>query len=244
MPHTKRVEALADEVAAIGAKVDERVAQHVADGSDLPTLAAIMLAIRPRIRRAVEDALDDIHPDWTARDAADMTDEILAELRVIVNRSLRDAVSRRKRVLKGAQIDLQTAPDRTKLLRRGLLLGVLVAGFRNRRKRDPDVLELRRLSIEAGQPMPNRVGPAMKQTVRTRVAEGRNRFAADIADRLGLVIRVGDGLRGPTDEDCMFVDGKYATPVWMRNHPVSHPNCTRIGRPAKLPAGQQVTLLE
>lgn len=254
MPHTKRVEALADQVAQYGDRIDERIARHVADGTALPTAAAILTAIRPSVRDAVEDALEDIHPDWTARDSQELTDWVMAELGTIVNRSLRDAQIRRRRVLRAPETALQTddngmvplpAPEqRTRLMRAGTLLGVLIAAFKDRRKRAPDPLELRNLSIQAGQPMPRRVGPALKQTIRTRIAEGRNDFAADIADRLGYVIRVGDGRNGPTDQECEDVNGRYATPQWLRNHRVEHPNCSRIGRPARLPAGQQVTLLE
>ncbi len=58
------------------------------------------------------------------------------------------------------------------------------------------------------------------------------------------VLLIRDGLKGPTDADCEEVDGLWATPKWLRNHPVEHPNCTRVGRPKVLPAGEAVTLLE
>lgn len=81
----------------------------------------------------------------------------------------------------------------------------------------------------------------MKTIIRTELAKGRNEFAADVADEQDLVLRIVDALLG-NDEGCLEVDGKYATPEWLRNHLVEHPNCTRQGVPSRLPEGRKVTL--
>ena len=51
------------------------------------------------------------------------------------------------------------------------------------------------------------------------------------------------GLKGKFDKPCIDVNGKYATPRWLRRHPVEHWNCTRMGVPTTLPKGRRVTLL-
>ena len=91
---------------------------------------------------------------------------------------------------------------------------------------------------------------------RTQTAIDRNTHSADVvearqtaADGPGgarpgeWAVYVLDARKGPTDQACEDVNGKWATPEWLRKHPVEHPNCTRLGRPRRLPQGAAVTLL-
>ena len=97
--------------------------------------------------------------------------------------------------------------------------------------------------------------------MRTNTAIDRNKHSADVVEQRfaakraetgrksrgampgDWVVFVLDARKGPTDAECEDVNGRYATPAWIRKHPVEHPNCTRAGRPKVLPVGESVTLL-
>jgi len=83
------------------------------------------------------------------------------------------------------------------------------------------------------------------QTLTARQAfEARQGNAARAGTLPGeWAVYVLDARKGPTDQACEDVNGKWATPEWLRRHPVEHPNCTRLGRPRRLPQGAAVTLL-
>lgn len=90
----------------------------------------------------------------------------------------------------------------------------------------------RRINVEAH----------MRMIVRTETAKIRNENAAFHAENNGLVLFIRDALLDD-DEPCTSVDRRYATPRWLRNNLVAHPNCTREGTTMELPDGAEVTLL-
>lgn len=244
MPHPRRVEELAAVLAAVGDRVDRYVLEHLADGARLPSVAQVLDVMGPDVRAALVEAFDDISSGWTEDELSAATDSIMDELAVVVGRTLRDAQSRRI-------TDRTIPPDSPSddlsivgLARLGVGLAGLVAAVKRTQRRLPDPGQMRYLAAVSGTPAPRRVGPQVRQIIRTRIAEERNTLAANVADRQGLYIRVEDARLGPTDEPCEDVNGRYATSLWLRRHRVEHPNCTRRGRPARLPPGQFVTLLE
>lgn len=244
MPHPRRVDDLAEVLAQVGDRVDRYVLDHIATGARLPTDAQVLSVMAGDVEAALVAAFDDITTDWTGEELVSAREAILGELAVVIRRALRDAASRRIEATSIPQDRLQTDDSVVGWVRAGLGLGALIAAVRAKEGRLPDAGQVRYLAAVAGEPAPRRVGPVVRQIVRTRIAEERNTVAANVADRAGLVIRVEDARKGPTDEACEDVNGRYATPLWLRRHRVEHPNCTRRGRPAKLPAGQFVTLLE
>ena len=93
-------------------------------------------------------------------------------------------------------------------------------------------------------PTPRPTAAYGRMVLRTETAIRRNESAAMVAEAGdGLVLLIRDALKGDTDKACEDVDGKYATPRWLRRHPVEHPNCTRMAVPTTLPKGRRVTLL-
>jgi hypothetical protein len=244
MPHPARTEELIDVVAQVAARVDDLVLEHVANGRQLPSERVVLELIEPDVTEALRVAFDDITATWTLEELDAATDAIMAELTVIVRRALRDAQSRRVEAASVAPDRLQDDDSVAGWVRAGAGLGAVLAAFWAKYGRPPKPAEVRYISATTGQPAPRRTAWQIKQVLRTRIAEERNTVAANVADRLGLVIRVEDARKGPTDEECEDVNGRYATTLWLRRHRVSHPNCTRRGRPAVLPSGQSITLLE
>lgn len=244
MPHPRGTEELIDVVSQVAARVDELVLEHVANGRVLPSERVVLGLIEPDVQEAVRVAFDDITATWTLEELSAATAVIMAELAVIIRRALRDAQSRRVEAVSVAPDRLQDDDSIAGWVRAGAGLGAVLAAFWTKYGRPPRPGEVRYMAATTGQPAPRRTDWQIKQVLRTRIAEERNTVAANVADRGGLVIFVEDARKGPTDEECEDVNGRYATPLWLRRHRVEHPNCTRRGRPAVLPPGRFVTLLE
>lgn len=244
MPHPAYVEAMAAAVTQTGMLVDRAVLEHIASGTRLPSVGRIMDDLRRFTVAATVAAFDDITDAWTPLDLEQSVDLILVDMQAVVTRAFRDAQRRRVEVEAAPDVDLQDDDSVAGAIRRGVGLGVVLAAFQAAKGRLPGRRELGSLAARAGDPMPRQTAGMLRQIVRTQVAVERNRLAATVADREGLVIRVEDARKGPTDEPCEDVNGRYATTVWLRRHPVEHPNCTRRGRPVRLPPGQFVTLLD
>ena len=244
MPHPRQVDELIEVVAAVAARVDDIVLEHIATGRRLPTDSRVLDVIEPDVTAAVRAAFDDITTQWSPEELAAAVAAILEELRVIVRRALRDAQVRRTEAQSRPVADLQTDDSVAGWVRAGIGLGALIGAVTAKQGRIPDVAQVRYLAAVSGSPPPRRTVWQMRQVLRTRIAEERNTVAANVADRQGLVVFIEDARKGPTDEACEEVNGQYATPLWLRRHKVEHPSCTRRGRPAKLPAGRVVTLLE
>lgn len=244
MPHPRLVEELASVIEQVGARLDQLVLEHIATGARLPTVGQVLDVIEDDVVDAVRAAFDDITTLWTVEELASAVDRIMSELRVIILRALRDADMRRTDALTRPVDGLQTSESVVGWVRAGVGLGGLIAAVTAVQGRTPDVGQVRYLAAVSGTPAPRRTSWQLRQVVRTRIAEERNTVAANVADRINLVIFVEDARKGPTDEECEDVNGRYATTLWLRRHRVEHPSCTRRGRPAVLPPGRFVTLLE
>ena len=212
----------------------------------LPSLRAVMADVRPLLIFAVSAALSDAGEPPTRS-------QVLAAVQTqqtAIERALRSSEGQARAAKRKLPRTLPTEDDdepAAVLVRRvGAVTAaaVLVAAL----KRDLSVrvrqIETRKIAGKVGARVPRRVSPYARMVVRTESAIARNGAAADIAERDDKVLLIRDAMKGPTDRECEVVDGKYATAKWLRKHPVEHPNCTRRGRPAKLPKGRHVTLLD
>lgn len=231
---TSRAERVATISAHIGVIVDKAVTAHITAGTPLPPPASIRSLLVHVIRVGTVDVLDDIddtrpRPDMRMVDRE--TRALVATLMVVVNRAFRDARNRRRQL---ERVDVEDDSSSTVPV---VVFAVAVL----RRLRRPGVVGLDQVkadAVRAGVPMPPKVGPKIRQIVRTELAISRNKLAADIADSTGRLLFVTDG--GPCNYKCETFHRKWATPAWVRRNPTSHPNCVRECRPAVLPAGVSV----
>lgn len=267
MPLPRISEQAAAQIAELVAAHDLELLQFITAGGRPPSVNRLLSQLRPLVEAAVEAAVLQVDPEATSAQIAELVAAQLAVIRSTLVAAERDARRARRQVPRGR---LPTQNDGETLggfvLRVGAvgaLASLVVAASRNRPgrrlARPPDrvrtggaatdvqakqAAQIRKLARQTGAPLPKPSAAYLRMRVRTDTAIGRNQVAAAAADRDDKVIRVLDARKGPTDEACEDVNGRYATPLWLRRHPVEHPNCTRLGRPVKLPAGQYVTLLE
>lgn len=253
MPHPAPVEQSANIAATVGTVLDDAVANYVVNGGRQPTFQSLMAILRPAAERAMIAAFDEIGP-YSPAALERAVAILLASLEQTVRASVRDAVTTRKAVVADQRSLSEQAIDAAK---GGLMtgsIGAAVAGLAARLNGRPaNRADLRRITTTRR--LPRLSAGRLRQQVRTIVAVERNEHAARVVEsrttapaggaRPGeWAIFVEDARFGPTDEPCEDVDGRWATPRWLRRHPVEHPNCTRRGRPAVLPQGATVTLIE
>lgn len=246
MPHPAQVEQAANALEAIGRRVDAAIADHIVNGTRLPTISNLLAEAYPLLVTATRAAYLDIDPDAGPDDWMWQVDDLADRLAVTWQRAFRDAQQRRVLVERAPVVenDDGTPPTLTEVAAAGGGFGAAVQAVRRARRKTLSRQVLRQVAAEVRAPMPRITAATVRQTVRTELANGRNLHAARLADARGLVIRVEDARKGPTDEECERVNGLFATALWLRRHPTSHPNCTRRGRPVRLPPGARVTLLE
>ncbi len=245
MPLPDEVERSAIVAAAIAAAFENRLAAHIANGTAAPSVDAYREELRPHVVAAYRDALVDVTPGDLVDEQADaievqaeaMADEQLEELARQATAARNYATEARVDVLQAARIGA-TAGAALALLRKRV--GALRAAVADRARA---AVSFRDVSAALDRPAPASLGPRLRTAVRTGAAIGRNRWAANLADRAYLVVYVEDALFGDTDRECEDVDGRYATPSWLRANTVEHPNCTRRGTPMTLPRGARVTLV-
>ena len=243
-----RAERAAEAVAGIGVRLDRALLAHIANGDRLPRLSELRRDVLGEVRPAVEVALSDIDPDVSAEAVDELTRAITAALLGQYQRAADDARRRRRSVVSAAPVstDIDITPNATNLPRLARQIGFAsaVAAVLRRSRRPIPRSILRVAAAQTGNPLPVSLAATLRATIRTDVAAGRNMHAADVVDRNGdgWALYIRDALAG-SDEPCMRVDRKFATATWLRRHPVEHPNCTREGRPMRLPAGQRITLL-
>jgi hypothetical protein len=247
MPLPRETEQAADRVAARLDRYDVALAVFVAEGGRPPSIRAVLDDIRGAVRAGVEAALSDAADGWTVEVADEAVRVQMAAIETALRRSEREARRARRRVPRGRRPpepeDDESLAGFARRVGPYVALAALVAG-RVKGRRVRSGAQVRDAARTVGARLPRPLSPTAKMIVRTESAIARNRWGADYADREGLVIYVRDARKGPTDEYCERVNGRYATPEWMREHPVEHPNCTRQGRPVRLPSGRRVTLIE
>lgn len=243
MPLPRESEAAAAEVARILAELDARLEQHILTGRPLPNPTSILDRIEVQVERSLTAAVRQINPQATAFEIAVMVADIMTPLAITVEQS----IGRARRVRQQAPRTPPAQEDDESRLAYIARVGAVAAfvGIATSRRRRRRPVNLRQVASELGiiRQLPRVTSSYGRMVVRTRTAINRNVHAADIAERDGLVLYVRDGMQGPTDEPCENVDGRYATPLWGRRHPVEHPQCTRRMRPVRLPPGEFVTLL-
>jgi hypothetical protein len=250
MPLPRESERAANEVARILAALDERAVEYVVDGRPLPSARSVLADLRVHVAVSVTAAMREADPDITVQDIREAVDVQMAALQRAIAGVLDDARRLRRRIPRVVeQEDGEPVAAFIRRVGKFAALGALLAA-RGRRRPPQDIAR------QVGVRLPRRTAGYGRMVVRTESAIARNTHTAKVVERKRAdadrdMYRVGDwcvyvrdALKGPTDADCEAVDRKYATPEWIRNHPVEHPNCTRQGRPVRLPAGAAVTLLD
>lgn len=243
MPLPKPAETAADQIARIGRSIDTMTAAHITNGDPLPTPDQFTRSITTPVSTMVRASILDIDPDATDTDIARRTRAVLADLTSIYKAARRDAINRRRRVARTAPVDTED-DDRSSLFvlarRVGFAAAIATVVARGDKPKLDDVKKAGQLG---GQPLPARLEARLRAEARTRTAVVRNEHAADVVEsRTGWALYIRDALAG-SDEPCVRVDRRWASPAWLRNHPVEHPNCTREGRPRELPPGARITLI-
>jgi len=238
-------EAAAKRIARIGVRLDAAILDHIVAGRPLPRPSKFIEQVRDDIALSVTLALRDIDPDvsQTVIDAA--VADATAEAAVLYRNAYRDAQGRRRKIVRASIIDEEDDTNMAGLARMARRAGfaAAVATVLASRRRIPRE-RIQQAAAAAGQPIPPKLAAVLRASVRTKTAELRNLHAADLVDERGdgWALYIRDALIGD-DKPCVDVDRKYATPEWLRRHPVEHPNCTREGRPRRLPADRRITLL-
>lgn len=252
MPLPADTEAAANRIAARVSRFDRDLDRYILDGGRPPSVAEVMRDLRDDLAVAVAVAVADgasvAPPPGVVRDAVRTQQNELQT-------ALADAERRARRVRRDIPRRLpEQDDDETQAAFIARVGAVTAAVALAKRLRRP----LRDIARQTGTAtrLPRPTAGYSKMVVRTESAIARNRFAADVAEAGGSfepgqpvtpglwAVYIQDARKGPTDEACERVNGQWATPDWLRNHPVEHPNCTRRGRARKLPAGAIVTLLE
>jgi len=250
MPLPRESERAATQVARILADLDERAVEHVETGRPLPSARQVVADLVPHVVASVTAAMREADPDVTAQDIQEAVNVQLVALQRAIVGVLDDARRLRRRIPRRVeQDDGETVAAFVRRVGKFAALGALLA-VRGRRRAPADVAR------QVGVRLPKQSAAYGRMVVRTESAIARNTHTAKVVERYRVdadrdmyrtgdwCVYVRDALKGPTDRECEAVDRKYATPEWIRNHPVEHPSCTRQGRPRRLPAGAAVTLLE
>jgi len=250
VPLPRAAETAAGVVERIGRDVDRAVVEHLTTGEPMLSEASFRRRIIDPVTDAVTAAMLDIDPDTPPAVIGEARADLVAELVVLYRRAVRDAQSTRRRIERAT-------PGEPEPGERGRLAGVGFASIARRAGFAVAVatatafgvrrIERRRMQQAArigGQPLPTRMDAVLRAAVRTGAAVARNRRAADVVEERGegWALYIRDALKG-SDEPCVRVDRRWATVEWLRRHPVEHPNCTREGRPRRLPDGARITLL-
>lgn len=246
MPLPRVTEQAATGTAAIGKRIDQLLVEHLESGRRLPSPSQFVASIRRDVTAAVTAAMLDIDPDTPQTVIDDAVAVAIDETVVLYQRARTDTRRRRREIRR--ELDRPVDDDEERVTLVTLPRIAASAGFAaafaaliRRRRRVPRD-RIQQAAARAGRPLERRLEASLKTAIRTKSAELRNEWAADIAERDGLVLFIRDAFKGQ-DKPCVDANRKYATPEWLRRHPVVHPNCTREGRPVTLPPGERVTLL-
>ena len=263
MPLPAASERAANQVARLLVEFDDGCATYVATGRGLPSVRAYLAELRPLIVQAVSAAFRQVDRGVGQETIAQAVDAQLAAIQRVLAKAERDARRDRRKVPARLPEPGDDESHAAFVVRVGAIAAVAALAARPRRRRPagrtpPPVTgdDVRTLARQVGARLPRPTAAHARMIVRTETAIARNTHAANIVDaknphsakggndpRNPWAVLILDARKGPTDEACERVNGKYATPDWLRKHPVEHPNCTRLGRPVRLPAGEHVTLL-
>ena len=230
-------------IAAELARFDRALLDHIETGDPLPTVAAVMAPIIAAARRSAIAAIRESNPSLTTREVEAAVKDITDPIRDEVNAQLRAARAARRRMPRRPPSDDDDDGSPIPALVKRLGAGAALAIVLRRRPRARRADQIRQAMRAVELPTPRPTAAYGRMVLRTETAKARNGSAADFAEARGLVILVLDSLKGKFDKPCIDVNGKYATPRWLRRHRVEHPNCTRQGIPTQLPKGRHVTLL-
>ena len=264
MPLPATTERAARAVARVLADLDDQVARYLAGRDRLPSPRAVLDELRPLVTAAVSAAMRDIDPDVPLSAVTDAVDEQLTDLQAAITGTVDQARAVRRRLPTKPPVreDGEAVTVFVRRVGKFAALAALLAADRGRRGGRVGTPDVSKVARQVSVRVPRRTAGYGRMVVRTKSAVARNAHAADVVDERFRVRRAGSGRKslgaipgdwvvlvldarkGPTDAECEDVNGRYATPAWIRNHPVEHPNCTRLGRPKVLPAGEAVTLIE
>lgn len=257
MPLPATSERAARAVARVLADLDDAVLSFLAGRGRLPSQREILADLRPLVQASVIAALREVDPDVPQSVVDAAVRGQLGDLQTAIAGTLDDArrVKRRLPANPPVQEDDETIAGFVRRVGKYAALGALIAA-RSRSSRNSAVEAVQSASRSVSVRTPKRTAGYGRMLVRTQTAIDRNTHSADVVEarqtasdgpggaRPGeWAVYIRDAMKGPTDHECESVDRKWATPQWLRNNPVSHPNCTRIGRPRILPQGAVVTLL-
>lgn len=237
MPLPRDSEAAAAQIARLIDRFDDDLDEWIAGGGRRPSVNRLLEQVLPLIEQSVTAAVLQVDPDATPDDIAPLVTGQYEAIQAVIRASLRDAEQLRRQAPRRPPRRDDNETIAGFVARVGAVAALTALAARAGRKP-------RDVARSVGVRLPRRRAAHVRTLVRTETAIGRNRHAADVAVRDRKVIRVLDARKGPTDQECEDVNGRYATAQWIRSHPVEHPNCTRLGRPVRLPAGAFVTLLE
>lgn len=258
MPLPATSERAARAVARVLSDLDDQIARFLAGRGNLPTVREVTADLRPLITASVTAALTDVDKDVPQSVIERQVSDQLRRLQPAIRAALDDARSTKRKLPRTPpeQEDDETVAGFVRRVGKYAALAALLVTARGQ------VRDLSTVSRQVGGVrVPRRTAAYGRMVVRTETAIGRNRHGADVAEARYKAKRAADGVKsrgivpgdwaiyvldarkGPTDAECEDVNGKWATPVWIRRHPVEHPNCTRLGRPRILPAGESVTLI-
>ncbi len=230
MPLPQVSERAAAQIETVLADLDRRIELHLVTGATLPAASDILDRVEALLRVSITAAVQAINPDAGPAVIEPMVADTMVPLAVAVEDALGRARRQRGQVARRMpdQEDDETVAG---FITRVGAVTALVALFTARRRRN-QTADLRRIASQVGiiNQIPRRTAAYGRMVARTESAIHRNRYAADLAEQRGLVMYVRDALKGPTDEACHRVNGRYATPQWARNHPVEHPNCVAAGQ--------------
>lgn len=258
MPLPATSERAARAVARVLADLDDQVARFLADRDRLPSAREVRADLVPLVTAAVTAALKDIDPDVAVSVITAAVNEQLNDLQAAIIGTLDDArrVKRRLPRIPPERDDNEAIAVFVRRVGKFAALAGLLSAVRPGRE-----VDVRRAASQVSVRVPRRTAGYGRMLVRTNTAIARNKHSADVVEQRfaakraetgrksrgavpgDWVVYVLDARKGPTDAACEDVNGRYATPTWIRRNPVEHPNCTRSGRPRLLPDGESVTLL-
>ena len=255
MPLPATSERAARAVARVLSDLDDQVARFLAGRDTLPSVRSVRADLVPLVTASVSAALTDVDPDVPLSVITAAVNAQLDDLQAAIQGTIDDARAVRRRMPRTppVQDDGEAVAAFVRRVGKFAALAALLSSARR-----PD---LSRLARQVSVRVPRRTAGYGRMVVRTNTAIARNRHSADVVEQRfaakraetgkksrgavpgDWVVFVEDARKGPTDAECEDVNRRYATPEWLRKNPVSHPNCTRRGRPKVLPAGESVTLL-
>lgn len=242
MPLPAVSERAASVVASELRRFDRNLTAYLVQGGSPPATDRVFARIEIAVRSAVVAALREVEPAVTTRMVEAAVREVMTPIRARLAAALRTARRVRRQMPRRPPRDDDGDSAAVLVRRLGAAAAFSVLLTRLRRRRT-DMDAVRRTASTAGVVTPPLTAGYGRMVVRTKVTEVRADIAANRAEREGLVLLITDARSGPTDERCHDVNGRYATPLWVRRHRLEHPNCTRLAMPTKLPAGRRVTLL-